>query len=62
MTVSRKQRQKLENRSFNPNFTPLKVNSVEALTVIGSGATSDGDSRSPGRLQQVGIKHIYYER
>jgi hypothetical protein len=34
----------------------------EALTVIASDVTSDDGSRSPGRLQEVGINHIDYER
>jgi hypothetical protein len=33
----------------------------EALTVIPD-VTSDDGSRSPGRLQEVGINHIDYER
>jgi hypothetical protein len=33
----------------------------EVLTVIGSGATSEGGFGSTGRLQEVGINHIDYE-
>jgi secreted trypsin-like serine protease len=32
----------------------------EVLTVIGSGATSEGGFGSPGRLQEVDINHIDY--
>jgi hypothetical protein len=48
------------------NLMPLNIIGVStelrgALTVIASDVTSDGGSRSPGRLQEVGINHIDYE-
>jgi hypothetical protein len=58
----------MKNRLTNPNLMPIIVPSVksnplnsEVLTVIGSGATSEGDFGSTGRLQELGINLIDYK-